>query len=155
MRGPRDAHQSVRARIIHTAADVSYAQRRFAELNRPWVTRHVTAESRQLVCIRQSPQIPQRIAISPSGVESNVLRSGDIGSTTPGAARMTAHVPRPGQAIHIQVNPSIEFERYTMNESRNRTGRIFERLVAIWQDTRYASQRLSAINRPWIAQRTN
>ena len=45
MRGPRDAHQSVRARIIHTAADVSYAQRRFAELNRPWVIRHVTAES--------------------------------------------------------------------------------------------------------------
>jgi hypothetical protein len=41
-----------------------------------------------------------------------------------------------------------------MNESRNRTGRIFERLVAIWQDTRYASQRLTAINRPWIAQQT-
>jgi hypothetical protein len=42
-----------------------------------------------------------------------------------------------------------------MNKSRNRTGRIFERLTAIWQDTRYASQRLSAINRPWIAQRTS
>ena len=42
-----------------------------------------------------------------------------------------------------------------MNESRNRTGRIFERLVAIWQDTRYASQRLTVINRPWTAQRTN
>ena len=42
-----------------------------------------------------------------------------------------------------------------MNESRNRTGRIFEQLVAMWQDTRYASQRLTAINRPWIAQRTN
>lgn len=42
-----------------------------------------------------------------------------------------------------------------MNESRNRTGRIFERLVAIWADTRYASQRLTAINRPWISQRTN
>lgn len=41
-----------------------------------------------------------------------------------------------------------------MNETDNRTGRIFERLVAIWQDTRYASQRLTAINRPWIAQRS-
>ncbi len=39
-----------------------------------------------------------------------------------------------------------------MNESRNRTARIFERMVAIWQDTRYASQRLTAINRPWIGQ---
>jgi hypothetical protein len=28
-------------------------------------------------------------------------------------------------------------------------------MVAIWQDTRYASQRLTAINRPWIAQRTS
>jgi hypothetical protein len=46
-------------------------------------------------------------------------------------------------------------ERYTMNESRTRTGRIFERLAAIWQDTSYASQRLTAINRPWIAQRTS
>jgi hypothetical protein len=42
-----------------------------------------------------------------------------------------------------------------MNKTRNRTGRIFERLTAIWQDTRYASQRLSAINRPWIAQPTS
>jgi hypothetical protein len=42
-----------------------------------------------------------------------------------------------------------------MNKSRNRTGRIFERLMAIWQDTRYASERLSAINRPWIAQQTS
>ena len=42
-----------------------------------------------------------------------------------------------------------------MNQSRTRTGRIFERLVAIWQDTRYASQRLTTINRPWIAQRTS
>ena len=43
MRGPRVAHLGIRARITHTAADVSYAQRRFAELNRPWVTRRVTA----------------------------------------------------------------------------------------------------------------
>ena len=42
-----------------------------------------------------------------------------------------------------------------MNESRTRTGRIFERLAAIWQDTRYASERLTAVNRPWIAQRTS
>ena len=42
-----------------------------------------------------------------------------------------------------------------MNESRTRTGRIFDRLAAIWHDTRYASQRLTAINRPWIAQRTS
>ena len=42
-----------------------------------------------------------------------------------------------------------------MNETRNLTGRIFERLAAIWQDTRYASQRLTAINRPWITQRTS
>jgi hypothetical protein len=42
-----------------------------------------------------------------------------------------------------------------MNESRTRTGRIFDRLAAIWQDTRYASQRLTAVNRPWITQRTN
>jgi len=42
-----------------------------------------------------------------------------------------------------------------MNASRTRTGRIFERLAAIWQDTRYASQRLTAINRPWIAQRAS
>jgi hypothetical protein len=42
-----------------------------------------------------------------------------------------------------------------MNNSRNPTGRIFQRLVAIWQDTRYASQRITAINRPWIAQRAS
>ena len=42
-----------------------------------------------------------------------------------------------------------------MNESHTRTGRIFQRLVAIWQDTHYASQRLTAINRPWIAPRTS
>ena len=42
-----------------------------------------------------------------------------------------------------------------MNESRTQTGRIFARLAAIWHDTRYASQRLTAVNRPWIAQRTN
>ena len=42
-----------------------------------------------------------------------------------------------------------------MNETRTRTGRIVERLAAIWQDTRYASQRLTAINRPWITQRTS
>ena len=42
-----------------------------------------------------------------------------------------------------------------MNQSRTRTGRIFNRLTAIWQDTRYASQRLTAINRPWITQRTS
>ena len=42
-----------------------------------------------------------------------------------------------------------------MNDLRTRTGKIFERLAAIWQDTRYASQRLTAINRPWIAQRTS
>ena len=42
-----------------------------------------------------------------------------------------------------------------MNDSRTRTGRIVGRLVAIWQDTRYASQRLTAINRPWTAERAN
>ena len=42
-----------------------------------------------------------------------------------------------------------------MNDSPTRTGRIFDRLAAIWHDTRYASQRLTAINRPWIAQPTN
>ena len=35
-----------------------------------------------------------------------------------------------------------------MNESRTRTGWIFDQLAAIWQDTSYASQRLTAINRP-------
>ena len=39
-----------------------------------------------------------------------------------------------------------------MNDSRTRTGRIVGRLVAIWHDTHYASQRLTAINRPWITQ---
>jgi hypothetical protein len=43
MRGPRGVSQSVRARISHLAADISYTQRRFAELNRPWVTRRVNA----------------------------------------------------------------------------------------------------------------
>ena len=42
-----------------------------------------------------------------------------------------------------------------MNDLRTRIGKIFERLAAIWQDARYASQRLTAINRPWIAQRTS
>ena len=42
-----------------------------------------------------------------------------------------------------------------MNESRTRTGWIFDQLAAIWQDTSYASQRLTAINRPWIAERTS
>ena len=41
-----------------------------------------------------------------------------------------------------------------MNNSHSRSGQVIERLVAIWQDTRFASQRLTAINRPWIAQRT-
>jgi hypothetical protein len=41
MRGPRGARQSIRARITHVAADVTHAQRRLAELNRPWVTRRV------------------------------------------------------------------------------------------------------------------
>jgi hypothetical protein len=41
-----------------------------------------------------------------------------------------------------------------MNKSHSRTGRVIERFLAIWQDSRYASQRLTAINRPWIAQRT-
>ena len=40
------------------------------------------------------------------------------------------------------------------NNSRTRTGRIVGRLLAIWQDTHFASQRLTVINRPWIAQRT-
>jgi hypothetical protein len=42
-----------------------------------------------------------------------------------------------------------------MNDSRTRTGRIVGRLAAIWHDTRYASQRLTAINRPWIPERTS
>jgi len=42
-----------------------------------------------------------------------------------------------------------------MNASRTRTGRIRDQLAAIWHDTRYASQRLTAINRPWIAQQTS
>ena len=41
MRGPHGARQSIRARITHIAADVTHPQRRFAELNRPWVTRRV------------------------------------------------------------------------------------------------------------------
>jgi hypothetical protein len=39
MRSPRGVYESVRARIGHLAADISYAQRRFAEVNRPWVAR--------------------------------------------------------------------------------------------------------------------
>jgi hypothetical protein len=39
MCSPRGVYESVRARIGHLAADISYAQRRFAELNRPWVAR--------------------------------------------------------------------------------------------------------------------
>ena len=42
-----------------------------------------------------------------------------------------------------------------MTESPTRTGRIFDRLADIWQDTRNASQRLTALNRPGIAQRTS
>jgi hypothetical protein len=42
-----------------------------------------------------------------------------------------------------------------MNDSHPRTTQIFGRLIAIWHDTRYASQRLTAINRPWIAQETS
>ena len=41
-----------------------------------------------------------------------------------------------------------------MNDSPTRTGRLVDRLAAIWHDTRYASQRLTAINRPWITQQT-
>jgi hypothetical protein len=40
-----------------------------------------------------------------------------------------------------------------MNTSHSQTGRVIERLADIWQDCRYASQRLAAINRPWIAER--
>jgi hypothetical protein len=39
MRSPRGVYESVRAQIGHLAADISYAQRRFAEVNRPWVAR--------------------------------------------------------------------------------------------------------------------
>jgi hypothetical protein len=39
MRSPRGVYESARARISHLTADISYAQRRFAELNRPWVAR--------------------------------------------------------------------------------------------------------------------
>ena len=39
MRSPRGVYESVRARISHLAVETSYAQRRFAELNRPWVAR--------------------------------------------------------------------------------------------------------------------
>jgi len=39
MRSPRGAYESVRARISHVAVDISYGQRRFAELNRPWLAR--------------------------------------------------------------------------------------------------------------------
>src|SRR6476659_8606787 len=64
--------------------------------------------------------------------------------------------PSPSTAGYSHPSKSKHpLERYTMNESRTRTGRIFERLVAIWQDTRYASQRLTAINRPWIGERAS
>ena len=39
MRSPRGVYESVRARISPLAVEISYAQRRFAELNRPWVAR--------------------------------------------------------------------------------------------------------------------
>jgi len=39
MRSPRGVYESVRARISHLAVETSYVQRRFAELNRPWVAR--------------------------------------------------------------------------------------------------------------------
>jgi len=39
MRSPRGVHGSIRARISHVAVDISYGQRRFAELNRPWMAR--------------------------------------------------------------------------------------------------------------------
>jgi hypothetical protein len=39
-----------------------------------------------------------------------------------------------------------------MNGSHGRTQRIVKQLVEIWRDSRYASQRLTAINRPWIGE---
>ena len=39
MRSPRGVYESVRARISPLAVETSYAQRCFAELNRPWVAR--------------------------------------------------------------------------------------------------------------------
>ena len=39
MRSPRGVYESVRARISPLAVETSYAHRRFAELNRPWVAR--------------------------------------------------------------------------------------------------------------------
>ena len=63
--------------------------------------------------------------------------------------------PHQGQGYSHPSKSEHPLERYTMNESRTRTGRIFERLVAMWQDTQHASQRLTAINRPWIAERTS
>jgi hypothetical protein len=78
-------------------------------------------------------------------------RAGEPGDGTPGG-----HSIFPLQARHSHPSKSEHpHETYTMNQSRTRTGRIFERLAAIWQDTRYASRRLTAINRPWIAQRTS
>jgi hypothetical protein len=41
-----------------------------------------------------------------------------------------------------------------MNTSHSRTERIVKQLAEIWRDSRHASQRLTAINRPWIAQQT-
>jgi hypothetical protein len=39
MRSPRGVYESVRARISRLPVDIAYGQRRFAELNRPWVAR--------------------------------------------------------------------------------------------------------------------
>ena len=73
----------------------------------------------------------------------------ETGRTADGApSRSRAGYSHPSKSEH-------PLERYPMNTSHTRTGRIFERLVAVWQDTRYASQRLTAINRPWIAQRAS
>ena len=41
-----------------------------------------------------------------------------------------------------------------MNKSHSRTERMIKQLAEIWRDSRYASQRLTTINRPWIAQQT-
>jgi hypothetical protein len=41
-----------------------------------------------------------------------------------------------------------------MNTSHSRTERIVIQLAEIWRDSRHASQRLTAINRPWIGKQT-
>jgi len=41
-----------------------------------------------------------------------------------------------------------------MNKSHSRTERIVKQLAGVWRDSRYASQRLTPINRPWIAKKT-